>query len=145
MECTVKGFEELSVKELYAILQLRAEVFVVEQNCAYQDLDGTDKDAYHVCLWDGKALVGYLRVLDKGKRLDEVSLGRVISAKRRQGIGKRLMAEGLRVAKEKFGAGTVKVGAQCQAKAFYESCGFRQVSAEYDEDGIPHIYMICDI
>ena len=145
MECTVKSFDGLSVEELYDILQLRAAVFVVEQNCAYQDLDGADKDAYHVCLRDGGALVGYLRVLDKGKRLDEVSVGRVISAKRRQGIGKILMAEGLRIAKEKFGADVVKVGAQCQAKAFYESCGFRQASAVYDEDGIPHIYMVCEL
>lgn len=145
METVVKTFEQLSVTELYEILRLRAAVFVVEQNCAYQDLDGADKDAYHVCLWDGAVLVGYLRVLDKGKRLDEVSVGRVISAKRRQGIGKKLMEEGLCVAKEKFGATVVKVGAQCQAKAFYESCGFRQVSAVYDEDGIPHIYMLCNI
>lgn len=145
MEISVKAFAELSVTELYEILQLRAAVFVVEQACAYQDLDDTDKDAYHVCLRESGVLVGYLRVLDKGKRLDEVSIGRVISVKRRLGIGKRLMQEGLRVAKEKFGALVVKVGAQVQAKNFYESCGFKQVSGVYDEDGIPHIYMLCKV
>jgi len=138
----VKKFEELDVNELYEIMQARAEVFVVEQECAYQDLDGVDKEAYHVYLRENGELVAYLRVLDKGKRLDEVSVGRVISLKRGLGLGKRLMRAGLQVAKEKFGATIVKVGAQVQAKGFYESVGFRQVSGEYDEDGIPHIYMI---
>lgn len=138
----MKKFEELDVNELYEIMQARAEVFVVEQECAYQDLDGVDKEAYHVYLRENGELVAYLRVLDKGKRLDEVSVGRVISLKRGLGLGKRLMRAGLQVAKEKFGATIVKVGAQVQAKGFYESVGFRQVSGEYDEDGIPHIYMI---
>lgn len=142
MDIIVKKFEELDVSELYEIMQARAEVFVVEQECAYQDLDGVDKEAYHVYLRENGELVAYLRVLDKGKRLDEVSVGRVISLKRGLGLGKRLMRAGLQVAKEKFGATIVKVGAQVQAKGFYESVGFRQVSGEYDEDGIPHIYMI---
>ncbi|MBE7100713.1 MAG: GNAT family N-acetyltransferase [Clostridiales bacterium] len=142
MDIIVKKFEELDVNELYEIMQARAEVFVVEQECAYQDLDGVDKEAYHVYLRENGELVAYLRVLDKGKRLDEVSVGRVISLKRGLGLGKRLMRAGLQVAKEKFGATIVKVGAQVQAKGFYESVGFRQVSGEYDEDGIPHIYMI---
>ena len=142
MDIIVKKFEELDVSELYEIMQARAAVFVVEQECAYQDLDGVDKEAYHVYLRENGELVAYLRVLDKGKRLDEVSVGRVISLKRGLGIGKRLMRAGLQVAKEKFGATIVKVGAQVQAKGFYESVGFRQVSGEYDEDGIPHIYMI---
>ena len=142
MDIIVKKFEELDVSELYEIMQARAEVFVVEQECAYQDLDGVDKEAYHVYLRENGKLVAYLRVLDKGKRLDEVSVGRVISLKRGLGLGKRLMRAGLQVAKEKFGATIVKVGAQVQAKGFYESVGFRQVSEGYDEDGIPHIYMI---
>ena len=142
MDIIVKKFEELDVGELYEIMQARAEVFVVEQECVYQDLDGVDKEAYHVYLRENGELVAYLRVLDKGKRLDEVSVGRVISLKRGLGLGKRLMRAGLQVAKEKFGATIVKVGAQVQAKGFYESVGFRQVSGEYDEDGIPHIYMI---
>ena len=141
METTVKKFDELTTAELYEISRVRAEVFVVEQNCAYQDLDGVDLDAYHVFLQEKGKIVAYLRVVDKGKRLDEVSIGRVISLKRRQGLGGKLMKAGLAVAKEKFGATTVKVGAQVYAKPFYESVGFAQISGEYMEDGIPHVYM----
>ena len=142
MERVVKKFKELSLEELYEVLKLRAEVFVVEQNCPYQDLDGVDKEAYHVYLKEDGRIVAYLRVVDKGKRLDEVSIGRVISLKRRCGLGSELMKLGLAVAREKFGATAVKVGAQVQARAFYERCGFQQISEEYLEDGIPHIYMI---
>ena len=142
MEKIVKKFNELTVEELYAILRLRADVFVVEQNCAYQDLDGKDQDAYHVCFWENGQLIAYLRVIDKGKRLDEVSIGRVISIKRRQGLGTRLMQEGVKVAKGKYGATKIKIGAQLYAKPFYEGCGFTQISGEYLEDGIPHIYML---
>ena len=142
MECIVKRFEELTVEELYELVKLRVKVFVVEQNCPYQDLDGIDKGAYHVYLKEGDEIVAYLRVIDKDKRLDEVSIGRVISLKRRQGLGTKLMQEGIRVAKEKFGATKIKIGAQLYAKPFYEGCGFKQISGEYLEDGIPHIYMI---
>lgn len=145
MEKVVKKFDELTTAELYEILRVRAEVFVVEQNCAYQDLDGVDLDAYHVFLRENGKIVAYLRVVDKGKRLDEVSIGRVISLKRRQGLGSELMRLGFDVAKEKFGARVVKVGAQVYAKPFYESVGFTQISDEYMEDGIPHIYMSCEV
>ena len=142
METVVKHFNELTVKELYEILRLRSAVFVVEQNCVYQDVDDVELGAYHVYLRENGEIVAYLRVIDKGNRLDEVSLGRVISAKRRQGLGTKIMKIGLAVAKEKFGAKLVKIGAQCYAKPFYEGCGFRQKSGEYLEDGIPHSYMI---
>lgn len=142
METVVKQFNQLTVEELYEILRLRAEVFVVEQNCAYQDLDDIDKEAYHVYLKEEGKILAYLRVIDKEKRLDEVSIGRVISLKRRCGLGTKLMAEGVKVAKEKYGAKRIKIGAQCYAQPFYEGCGFRQVSGEYLEDGIPHIYMM---
>ena len=142
MESTVKTFKELTNEELYELLRLRAEVFVVEQNCAYQDLDGLDREAYHVYLRDEGKIVAYLRVIDKGKRLDEVSIGRVISLKRRCGVGSELMKVGIQVAKEKFGAKKIKIGAQVYAKPFYERSGFKQISGEYLEDGIPHIYML---
>ena len=144
MVTVVKTFEQLSVTELYEILQLRAAVFVVEQNCAYQDLDEVDKEAYHVYLRENGKIVAYLRVIDKGKRLDEVSLGRMITLKRRCGYGTKVMKIGIEVAKEKFGAKKIKIGAQAWAKPFYEQVGFRQISDEYMEDGIPHIYMILD-
>ena len=142
MESVIKTFDELTNSELYELLRLRAEVFVVEQNCAYQDLDNVDKDAYHVYLKDGEEIVAYLRVVDKDKRLDEVSLGRVISLRRRQGVGSALMKVGIEVAKEKFGAKKIKIGAQAYAIPFYEQSGFKQISGEYMEDGIPHVYMI---
>ena len=100
METVVKHFSELTLDELYEILKLRAAVFVVEQNCAYQDLDEVDKDAYHVYIKDEGKLLAYLRVVDKNKRLDEVSVGRVISLKRRIGLGSKLLQIGLQTAKE---------------------------------------------
>ena len=142
METVIKTFEELTVNELYEILKLRSAVFVVEQNCVYQDVDDVDQEAYHVYLKDEGKIVAYLRVVDKGKRLDEVSLGRVISLRRRCGLGTALMRAGIEVAKEKFGAKRIKIGAQAYAKPFYEGCGFQQISGEYLEDGIPHIYML---
>ena len=142
MELVVKQFNQLSVDELYEILKARAAVFVVEQACAYQDLDDVDQEAYHVYLQEDGKILAYLRVVDKGKRLDEVSVGRVISLKRREGLGSKLMQEGIRVAKEKFGANKIKVGAQVYAIPFYESVGFRVISEEYLEDGIPHVYML---
>ena len=145
MQLIIKHFNELTADELYEILAARAEVFVVEQNCAYQDLDGIDKNAYHVYYKEDGKIVAYLRVIDKGERLDEVSIGRVISLKRRCGLGSALMKAGLQVAKEKFGATKVKIGAQLYAKPFYESVGFQQISGEYLEDGIPHIYMLAEL
>ena len=145
MQLFIKRFNELTVGELYDILAARAEVFVVEQNCAYQDLDGIDKNAYHVYYKEDGKIVAYLRVIDKGERLDEVSIGRVISLKRRCGLGSSLMKVGLQVAQEKFGATKVKIGAQLYAKPFYENVGFKQISGEYLEDGIPHIYMLAEL
>ena len=142
MQSVVKKFQDLTVDELYEILQLRSAVFVVEQDCVYQDLDDIDKEAWHIYLKDDDKIVGYLRVVDKGKRLDEVSIGRVVSLYRRRGIGNRLMEIAKKVAKEQFGATKIKVGAQIQAQPFYEKAGFVPVSKEYLEDGIPHIYML---
>ena len=145
MQSVVKRFQDLTVDELYAILRLRAEIFVVEQDCAYQDLDDIDQEAWHVYLKEEEQVVGYLRVIEKGKRLDEVSIGRVVSLYRRKGIGRRLMEIGKMVAKDKFKATRIKIGAQVQAQPFYEKAGFVQVSEEYLEDGIPHVYMICEL
>ena len=145
MQSVVRRFQDLTVDELYAILRLRAEIFVVEQDCAYQDLDDIDQEAWHVYLKEDEEIVGYLRVIEKGKRLDEVSIGRVVSLYRRKGIGSKLMEIGKAVAKDKFGAKKVKIGAQVQAQPFYEKSGFVQVSEEYLEDGIPHVYMICEL
>lgn len=143
MEVVVKKFNELSNYELYDILRLRSTVFVVEQNCVYLDQDSTDIDAYHVYIKEDGEIVAYLRVIDKGLRLDEVSIGRVISLRRRKGFGSLVMKEGIRVAKEKYGAKKIKIGAQEYAVPFYESVGFKVLpNGNYIEDGIPHVYML---
>ena len=143
MQTIVKKFNELTNLELYEILKLRSSVFVVEQNCVYLDLDGVDLNAYHVYIKDGEEIVAYLRVIDKGERLEEVSIGRVISLKRRQGLGTKVMFEGIKVAKEKYGAKTIKIGAQAYAVPFYEQVGFNVIeNGEYIEDGQPHVYML---
>lgn len=145
MQTIVKKFDELTNKELYEILQMRERIFVVEQNCPYLDADGVDLNSYHVMLKDGEELVAYLRVIDKGARLEEVSIGRVITLKsrRREGLGSIIMREGIRVAKEKFGAKKIKIGAQAYAVPFYEGVGFKALpNGNYIEDNQPHVYMI---
>lgn len=141
MELIVKSFSQLSADELFDILSLRAKVFVVEQKCAYQDPDEHDKAALHVWLSDEGEIKAYLRILPAGAVYGSVTIGRVISDERGCGLGKKLMAEGVRIAREKFGAEKIVVAAQVYAKGFYEKCGFRQVSDAFDEDGIPHIMM----
>ena len=145
MELHVKMYEELTADELYEILKLRASVFVVDQNCAYLDVDGRDKKACHVFYTDEKGIKSYLRVLDKGVFFNEVCIGRVISVKRRCGYGTMVLKEGIKAAKEKFGAEKVAVEAQTYARGLYEKLGFRQVSEEFLDEGIPHVKMELDL
>jgi len=145
MELTVKSFNELTAGELYKILRARIAVFVVEQNCPYQDLDEKDFSAYHVFLTDKGEVKAYVRVMDRGVSFNEVTIGRVITTERKKGYGKIVMREGIRVAKEKFGADTIRIGAQVQARGFYEKLGFKQDSGEYLEDGILHIEMVLTV
>lgn len=142
MKLTVKHFSELTAHELYEIYKLRTAVFVVEQNCPYQEVDEKDKNAYHVWLSQREEMIAYLRVLGPGVSYNEVSIGRVISARRRQGIGTMILREGIKVAKEKFGTGTIRIEAQTYARKLYENEGFVQTSEEFLEDGIPHIEML---
>ena len=141
MEFTLKKFNELTVDELFEIYKLRVSVFVVEQHCPYQEVDDFDTSALHLCAREDGKLIAYLRILPKDTVFDEVSLGRVISAKRRCGVGSLLVKEGIRAAREKFGADTIVLEAQTYARALYEKQGFVQVSDEFLEDGIPHIKM----
>lgn len=141
MELVIKKFEELSLNELYDILKLRVDVFVVEQECPYPEIDDKDRDAYHIWLRDEDGIAAYLRVLDKGVSFDDAAIGRVISARRRKGYGTIVLKEGIRVAKEKFCADRITIEAQVYARKFYENVGFRKVSEEFLEDGIPHIVM----
>ena len=142
LETIVKQFEELTSEELYEILKLRADVFIVEQNCVYQDIDDKDTGALHVFLRDDKGLQAYLRVLDKGVAFEEVSVGRVVTKNKRQGFGKIVMKAGMKAAVDRFGADKIKIVAQSYAEGFYEKLGFVTVSEEFLYDGIPHIYMI---
>lgn len=142
MKVYVKRYGELTKDELYALVRLRIAVFVVEQNCPYMELDDRDQAAVHVWLEDDEGIEAYLRVMDRGVESEHVSIGRVIAVKRRSGIGTQVLSEGIRVAKEYFAADQIYLEAQVYAKSFYEKSGFRQVSDEFLEDGIPHIKMI---
>ena len=115
------------------------------KNCPYQELDGHDKDAYHVWLQDETGIQAYLRVLDKGVTMDEVAIGRVVTRQRRIGLGTKILNIGIEVAKDKFAAKKIMLEAQVYAKSLYEKAGFRQVGEEFLEDGIPHIPMLLEI
>lgn len=142
MELTVKHFSQLTRDELFAIYKLRVAVFVVEQQCAYPEVDDADKTAYHLWLSDAGGIQAYLRVLPPHATFDTASIGRVIAVKRRQGLGGRIVAEGIRAAREKFGAEAITIEAQTYARGLYEKAGFVQSSEEFLEDGIPHIQMV---
>lgn len=142
MEISVRRFSELSVQELYDILKLRVNVFVVEQCCPYPELDDKDQSALHLCFREEGELVAYLRIMDRGVSSEYVTLGRVISATRRQGLGSALLREGIRQAEERFGAESIYLEAQVYAIPFYEKQGFRVISEEFLEDGIPHVKML---
>ena len=144
MQVYVKAFEELSPAELYAILRLRVEVFMLEQKCLYPDLDGLDRQALHVWLSEDGELAAYLRLLPRGVRSENVMIGRVIAVRRGCGLGARVMREGIRAAREKLGAGRICLEAQVYAQGFYEKLGFRRVSEPFDEDGIPHVKMLLE-
>ena len=141
MKLYVKKFSELTLEELYDILKLRVDVFVVEQNCPYEEVDGLDKDAIHLYYKDNDELIAYLRVLDRGVENEDVAIGRVIAKKRRQGLGSQILKEGIEAAKEIFDADSIYIEAQSYAKKFYENLGFEQISDEFLLNGISHIKM----
>ena len=145
MDLHVKHYDELTKEELYDIIKVRLDVFVVEQQCTYQDIDGKDKGAYHVWLSDDDGIVAYLRVLDRGVVFDDVALGRVLSTKRRCGLGTRIVKEGIRVAKEKFGADRKTIEAQTYVAEMYEKVGFVKRGEEFLDVGIPHIEMTLEL
>lgn len=142
-----KSFDELNVHELYAILRLRTEVFVVEQNCVFQDMDNKDQGSYHICGWQNNELIAYTRLVPAGVSYHEASIGRVITAPsaRRTGAGRALMQYSIQKLYELWGKQSIKLGAQLYLKKFYESFGFQQTSDIYIEDGIPHIEMLFPI
>jgi len=142
---TTKKFDNLTPHELYSIMQLRNEVFVLEQNCIYQDADGKDLHAWHCMGWNEYGqLMAYTRLLPEGVSYDVPSIGRVVTHAdvRSLGAGKELMNRSVKICYELFGKQPIKIGAQLYLKKFYESFGFEQTSKVYLEDGIEHIEMI---
>ena len=143
MNWIIKKFADLTPHELYAILQLRNEVFVVEQNCVYQDADNKDQQSWHLMGWHGDLLAAYTRIVPPGIIYILPSIGRVVTspALRKTGIGKQLMEKSIETVENLFGNISIQIGAQLYLKKFYEALGFRQSSEIYLEDGIEHIEM----
>ncbi len=139
-----KTFQELTTKELYDLLQLRSEVFVVEQDCVYQDLDGKDEKALHVIGKKDNKIVAYTRVFKPGDYFDSASIGRVVVNKeeRKHKYGYDIMEASIKAVKDYFNKTTIKLSAQTYLKKFYNNLGFSEVGEEYLEDGIPHMAMI---
>src|SRR5574344_270088 len=136
-----KRFSELTTAELYQILRARTEVFVVEQNCVYQDMDNDDQPAIHLWLTVDDKVVALCRVCPADTHMEGISIGRVITTERGRGYGRQIMIEAIAAAKEYFHATQIDIEAQEYAKGFYEKVGFRQSSGTFILDGIPHIKM----
>jgi ElaA protein len=144
MNWQTKSFEELNVNELYEILTLRSEVFVVEQNCVFLDMDHKDQKCLHLMGWDQDTLVAYCRIVPPAVSYPEPSIGRVITSPRhrRTGAGKLLMAKAIDIARGQYGLRPIRIGAQLYLKSFYGSLGFVPQGDVYLEDGIEHIEML---
>ncbi|HPG12173.1 MAG TPA: GNAT family N-acetyltransferase [Chitinophagaceae bacterium] len=144
IEWVIKKFELLTPDELYAILQLRNEVFVVEQNCVFQDADNKDQFSTHLMGWQDNTLIAYTRLVPPGKAYPEPSIGRVVTAKsvRNKGAGKLLMERSISEIENVWGNVAIKIGAQLYLKKFYSDLGFIQSGDIYLEDGIEHIEML---
>lgn len=144
LKITTKTFQELTNKELYDLLQLRSEVFVVEQDCVYQDLDGKDNKALHVIGKKDNNIVAYTRVFKPGDYFKEASIGRVVVSKdkRQHKYGYDIMEASMKAVKDNFNETTIKLSAQTYLKKFYNNLGFKEIGEEYLEDGIPHVAMI---
>jgi len=140
----LKTFQELTVFQLYEILKLRSEIFVVEQNCVYQDIDNKDFKAYHFFLEKNNQIIAYTRLFKPGDYYKEAAIGRVVvkKNKRKTGLGHELIKKSIQQTEKIAGKTPIKIGAQVYLKRFYEYHGFCKISEEYLEDGIPHIYML---
>ena len=143
LQWKLSAFNELTNLELYAILQLRNTVFIVEQNCVYQDLDDKDQKGFHLCAWQDNQLAAYCRVLPPGVSYPEASIGRIATAMahRKAGYGRRLVQSAINMALEKFNCKKITISAQAYLQHFYESFGFVKKGEMYLEDEIPHIKM----
>lgn len=138
-------FRSLTPDQLYDLLKLRQEVFVVEQECAYLDADGADPHAHHLLGYDAEGeLTAYLRLVKPGIKYAEPSIGRVITrlSARRRNLGRELMREGIRRAHQLYPGQGIRISAQARLERFYRELGFTTVGGPYDEDGIPHLEML---
>lgn len=142
-----KAFNELLPAELYDIMRLRSEVFVVEQHCVFLDADNMDHHCFHLMGWVDNELAAYTRLVPKGVAYNYPSIGRVVTSPKYRGrsIGKELMLQSISYCNKLFGLETIKIGAQLYLKKFYESLGFVQSGEVYDEDGIDHIHMLREV
>lgn len=143
MKWMLVKFDDLTLQELYAILQLRNEVFIIEQNCLYRDLDDVDQSAFHLMGWQDDKLVAYTRIIPPGIVYTNPAIGRVVTSPdvRRSGIGKELMQRSLTACENLFGPVPVSLGAQVYLKKFYETLGFETAGEIFLEDGIEHVKM----
>ncbi|MDD7885975.1 GNAT family N-acetyltransferase [Flavivirga sp. 57AJ16] len=144
LKVQVKTFEELTKQELYHLLQLRSEVFVVEQDCVYQDIDGKDQKALHVLGFKKAELVAYTRIFKPGDYFKEPSIGRVVVVKKERAYkyGYDIMKASIKAITERFNTSLIKISAQVYLTKFYTNLGFTAIGEEYLEDNIPHIAMI---
>lgn len=140
----IKSFNELTTNELYTYLQLRVNVFVVEQSCPYPELDGYDLDSYHLAYIEDNKVLAYARILPAGIKYQRISIGRVIvdQNSRGQGLAKQLMQKATEFSQKNWPNRDIQLQAQTHLKHFYGSFGFLEISEEYDEDGIPHVDML---
>ena len=143
MNIVSKFFDELTTTELYEILKARSEIFVIEQNCVYQDLDNKDYESLHIFYEENGNVTAYLRAFNKEK--DVVQIGRVLTVQHGIGLGGKLLKEGIEQVRLKLHPKQLYIEAQCYAIGFYEREGFRVCSDEFLEDGIPHIEMMMEL
>ncbi len=139
----IKRFNELSLLQLYDLLSLRCEVFIVEQNCVYQDVDNKDADAIHLLGMDNGKIIAYARLFDAGNYFENASIGRVLVKEehRIKKLGHDLMKEAISAVKSEFNTEKITISAQKYLEKFYQQHGFFTVGEEYLEDDIPHIRM----
>jgi ElaA protein len=144
LKIKTKTFNELTIHELYDLLQLRSEVFVVEQDCVYQDVDGKDQKALHILGYKDDKLVAYTRLFKPGLYFKEASIGRVVVAEneRQFKYGYAIMEASIAAINNNYNETIIKISAQTYLKKFYNNLGFKSVGEEYLEDGIPHIAMV---
>jgi ElaA protein len=144
LDFTTKNFNELSCRELYKIMQLRSQVFVVEQHCIYLDADGKDEKSLHQYAFINNDIVAYCRLMPPNISYVECSIGRVVTSpnRRKSGFGIQLMQQAINNCIHLFNTNTIRIGAQCYLITFYQKLGFTCIGSQYLEDGIPHIEMI---